>query len=99
MPRDLISDQGTQFIAEGFRRWCRHQGIRHRFGALGKYGSLAVIERSIRTVKTECTQRLILVPFRLAAFEQELAPYFSWYNGQRPHTWLRGATPDEIYCH
>jgi len=96
-PGSLISDQGSQFVAKGFRRWCRRQGIRHRFGALGKYGSLAVIERNIRTIKTECTRRLILVPFRLATFEQEMALYFSCHNRLRPHTWLGGATPDEIY--
>src|SRR6058998_1158619 len=66
-PAHLISDQDTQFIAKGFRRWCRREGIRHRFGALGKYGSLAVIERCIRTAKVECTRRLIVVPYRLAA--------------------------------
>src|SRR5262249_46381605 len=58
-PHHLISDHGKQFIAKGFRRWCRGREIQHRFGALGKYGSLAVIERSIRTVKTECTRRLV----------------------------------------
>ena len=99
MPHDLISDQGAQFIAKGFRRWCRREGIRHRFGALGKYGSLAVIERSIRTIKTECTRRLILVPFRSTALHRELALYFSWYNGHRPHTRLNAATPDEVYHH
>jgi len=98
-PHHLISDQGTQFIAKGFGRWCRQRGIRHRFGAVGKYGSLAVIERSIRTIKTECTRRLVVVPFRLAAFEQELALYISWFNGHRPHTRLRAATPDEVYHH
>src|SRR5262245_54838112 len=35
IPRDLISDQGIQFTARGFRRWCHRHGIRHRFGALG----------------------------------------------------------------
>jgi len=98
-PGSLISDHGTQFIAKVFRRWCRRQGVRHRFGALGKYGSLAVIERCIRTAKVECTRRLIVVPYRLATFEQELALYISWYNGHRPHTWLGGATPNEIYHH
>jgi transposase InsO family protein len=72
-PDHLISDQGTQFIANRLRRWRRRQRIRHRFGALGKYGSLAVIERSIRTVKTECTRRPILVSYCLATFEHELA--------------------------
>jgi hypothetical protein len=71
--------------------------MRHRFGALGKYGSLAVIERGIRTIKSECTRRLCTAPYRLGGFEQELALYFSWYNSLRPHSWLRGATPDEIY--
>jgi putative transposase len=96
-PAHFISDQGTQFTEKGFRRWCRRHGIRHRFGALGKYGSLAVIERAIRSIKSECTRRLSVVPFRLAAFEHELTLYFSWYNGNRPHIWLRGATPDEMY--
>ena len=98
-PGNLISDQGTQFIEKGFRRWCRRNDIQHRFGAVGKYGSLAVIERCIRTAKVECTRRLIMVPYRLAAFELELALYISWYNSYRPHTRLGAATPDEIYHH
>jgi putative transposase len=96
-PQYLISDQGVQFTAAGFRRWCRKREIQHRFGTVGKYGSLAVIERCIRTLKSECTRQLILVPYRLASFRQELALYSSWYNGHRPHTWLGGATPDEAY--
>jgi len=98
-PRHLISDQGVQFTAKGFRRWCRRRRIQHRFGAVGKYGSLAVIERCIRTLKNECTRRLVLVPYRLGTFRRELAVYSSWYNGHRPHTWLGGATPDEIHYH
>src|SRR5262245_45550540 len=31
-PKHLVSDQGTQFFAKGFRRWCRRRGIAHRFG-------------------------------------------------------------------
>jgi len=98
-PAHLISDQGTQFTARGFRRWCRREGIRHRFGALGKYGSLAVIERTIRTLKAECTRPLIVAPYRLVALEQELGLYCAWYNNHRPHTWLGSATPDEAYHH
>ena len=48
-PQHFVSDQGSQFTAREFKRWCRRRGIRQRFGAIGKYGSLAVIERCIRT--------------------------------------------------
>jgi transposase InsO family protein len=61
-PKHLITDQGKQFIADEFRAWCRHRGIQQRFGAIGKYGSLAVVERFIRSMKSECT-RAILIPF------------------------------------
>ena len=50
-----------QFIEKGFRRWCHRHGIQHRFGAAGKYGSLAVVERWIRTAKVECTRGLMVV--------------------------------------
>src|SRR5213593_1587115 len=58
-PQHLVSDQGSQSTAREFKRWCRRRGVRQRFGAIGKYGSLAVIERCIRTIKHECTRRLI----------------------------------------
>jgi transposase InsO family protein len=51
----LITDHGAQFTVEEFGVWCRRRGIRQRFGAIGKYGSLAVIERFIRSMKNEGT--------------------------------------------
>jgi transposase InsO family protein len=95
-PRHLITDRGTQFRDEGFREWCRRRDIRQRFGAVGKYGSIAVIERLIRSVKEECTRRL-LVPYRHDTFRRELALYLDWYNRLRPHDLLEGAIPEEIY--
>ena len=50
VPRHLITDHGSQFTDEGFRRWCRRRGMRQRFGAIGKYGSIAVIERLMDTM-------------------------------------------------
>jgi hypothetical protein len=73
--------------------------LRQRFGAIGQYGSLAVIERCIRTLKDECTRRLMAVPYQLSTFDQDLGLYFAWFNGHRPHTRLGAATPDEIYFH
>jgi transposase InsO family protein len=48
-PHHLITDHGAQFTADEFGVWCRCRGINRRFGAIGKYGSLAVIERFIRS--------------------------------------------------
>ena len=95
-PKYVITDQGQQFVAVAFRRWCRRHGIRQRFGAVGKYGSIAVVERLIRTMKNECTRR-ILVPLRLAAFQRELSIFADWYDNERPQETLRSRTPDEVY--
>ena len=96
-PKYLVTDQGAQFTDDGFRKWCDRRGIRQRFGAVGKYGSIAVVERFIRTIKSECTRRLLLVPYQRTALRRELALYVDWYNGHRPHDTLNTATPDEIY--
>jgi transposase InsO family protein len=95
-PRHLVTDQGSQFTDETFGRWCRRRAIRQRFGAVGKYGSIAIVERMIRTLKNECTRRL-LVPYRRPCFKKELSLYIGWYNTHRPHDALEVRTPDEIY--
>jgi transposase InsO family protein len=95
-PRHLITDHGNPFTADGFRCWCRRRGIRQRFGAVGKYGSISVVERLIRTIKNECTRRLI-VPYDRAALRRELSLFVEWYNGYRPHSRLEARTPDEVY--
>lgn len=95
-PKHLITDHGKQFISAGFGKWCRRRDILQRFGAVGKYGSIAVVERFIRTMKDDCTRRIV-VPCRRDSFRKELLLFIDWYNGDRPHTWLDGRTPDEVY--
>ncbi len=79
-----------------FKRWCRTRSIRPRFGAVGEHGSIAIVERFIRSMKSECTRR-ITVPFRLDAMRHEIACYATWYNEHRPHTGLGGRAPLEVY--
>jgi len=95
-PKYIICDKGPQFWCQGFRAWCRRRGIRPRFGAVGRHGSIAVVERFIRSMKAECTRRL-LIPMRRNAFREELSLYAEWYNEHRPHQALDGRTPNEIY--
>ena len=59
---------------------------RHQQAAIGKYGSLAVIERYIRSLKDECTRLLPIVPLVQAAFGRELDHFVAWYNAERPHS-------------
>jgi len=95
-PKYIICDKGSQFWCEGFRGWCRRRGVRPRFGAVGRHGSIAVVERFIRSMKAECTRRL-LIPMRRRAFRKELCLYAQWYNEHRPHQALDGRTPNETY--
>jgi putative transposase len=96
-PAHLITDHGAQFTAEEFQTWCVRQDIQQRFGAIGKYGSLAVIERFIRSMKNACTRLLPIVPLARAAFGRELDQYAAWYNADRPHARFGARTPHEIY--
>jgi transposase InsO family protein len=50
-PRHLVSDPGSQFTGHGFRQRLEAHGIRQRFGAVGKTGSIGVIDRFFRTLK------------------------------------------------
>lgn len=91
-PKHMITDRGKQFDCEEFRDWARRKNIRLRYGAVGKCGSIAIIERFIRSMKSECCRR-ILLPLRMDEMREELRCYATWYNTNRPHQSLRGRTP------
>ena len=95
-PRYVVTDRGVQFESRSFRRECERHGIRQRFGAVGRPGSIALVERFIRSLKDECTRRLVL-PMRRRDLRRELALYAHWYNAHRPHQGLGGRTPDEVF--
>ena len=95
-PDHLICDKGSVFWCADFKRWCTRESIRPRYGAVGKHGSIAVVERFIRTMKDEVTHR-IAVSQRRIVFHKELKTYLTWYNEHRPHTTLTGKTPNEVY--
>jgi putative transposase len=95
-PKYIITDKGGQFSCPGFKKWCQRCGIRPRFGAVGRYGSIAVVERFIKTFKDEGLRR-IRVPLRKQNLRCELEAFLLWYNEARPHTTLGGKTPHEAY--
>jgi transposase InsO family protein len=93
-PKHLIVDQGAEFKCEHFEHvWCRAKDILPRFGAVGKHGSIAVVERFHRTLKE--LLRLTTIPEDQTKFERELGVIIDWYNEHRPHETLDGKTPNE----
>ncbi len=62
-----------------------------------RYGSIALLERFMLTLKAEGLRRLVLIPLNQRAMLEEVTVFLDWYNEARPHQVLAGATPNELY--
>ena len=51
-PNHFVNDQGPQFTSTEFKAKLATLGVKQRFGAVGKSGSIAIIERFWRTMST-----------------------------------------------
>lgn len=114
-PKYFISDKGMQFYPpksskkpeeHPYRKFLKSQGIKPRYGAIGKYGSIAIMERFMKTFKKECTRRII-VPMNISQMREEIVLFAEWYNEYRPHSAfmkkqnkcevMGPRTPQEVY--
>jgi transposase InsO family protein len=95
-PRHFVSDHDRAITAIRFRRFLKRQGIRQRFGAVGKTGSIALIERLWRTLKGVLALKLFK-PLHLADAKRGVELGLVHYAFFRPHAGLGGATPAEVY--
>lgn len=97
-PTWLVSDQDPAIRNKLVNRLLRRHGIRRRYGAVGKKGSIGVIERLWRSMKHEYVRHLFL--YRpMGALESRLRRWCRWHNAERPHQGLGQQTPDDIYRH
>jgi len=92
----LVTDQGPQFTAEDFRQAVMTRGTRQRFGAVGRTGSIAIIERLFRTLKDALRQPL-RPDVTLEDHRRRIDATLLWYSWHRPHMAIGGATPAEVY--
>jgi transposase InsO family protein len=95
-PAHFVSDRGVCFTGSVFCLALEHLGVKQRFGAIGKKGSIALIERLWRTLKDTLGLRLL----RPSAAEDLAATVelgLVHYAHFRPHQALGGATPAEVY--
>jgi len=95
-PQHFVSDHDRAFTAIRFRKFLRRHGIRQRFGAVGRSGSIALIERLWRTLKTALPVKLF-PPLVLEEAQRRVELGLVHYAFFRAHQGLRGATPPEIY--
>jgi putative transposase len=96
LPRWVVSDKGTQFTSRAFSRALRRRGIRRRFGAVARSGSIALIERFWGSCKRE-SARVLFLYRPLRRIERDIQAYAHWFNTARPHQGLGNLTPDEVY--
>jgi hypothetical protein len=71
-------------------------GIRQRFGAIGQYGSIAIVERLWRTAKQLLGVRRWSLVHR-SDMQERLDAALTYYAYLKPHQGLGGAVPAEIY--
>jgi transposase InsO family protein len=93
-PRLFVSDRGSQFTAGMFRRALGT--IPHRFGAVGRSGSIALIERFWKTLKKDLHLPFFR-PLTPSDLEERLGYAILHYTFHRPHRALGGATPAEAF--
>jgi len=95
-PKHIISDQGGVLIGNVFAELMDTYEILHRFGAIGKHGSIAVTERVNKTLKYEWLKQIAII--KGIDHLAELCKEFEiWYNSWRPHMTLDGIRPDDVY--
>jgi putative transposase len=93
-PRFLITDHGTQF-RNHFHAATRPMRIRHVKGRVRTPYLNGKVERSFMTLRL--WWRAILPGWTRSGLQRRLDDYRRWYNHHRPHSALRGLTPQEAW--
>jgi putative transposase len=94
-PEIFNTDQGSQFTSPRFVDVLKGAGVRVSMDGRGRWMDNVFIERLWRSLKYECVY--------INAFETGselragLTRWIDYYNTDRPHSALAGATPDEVY--
>jgi transposase InsO family protein len=95
-PRWLVSDQDPVLRSGLVQRLLTRRGILRRYGAVGKSGSISLIERFWRSLKEEYVRHLLLYR-STTTVDGRLERYRIWFNQERPHQGQRQRTPDDVY--
>ena len=92
----FVTDKGACFTAETFQAAVSRHGMKARFGAVGRHGSIALIERLWLGLKDLLHLRLDRCLVR-DDLESRIGLGLFYYSVLKPHQGLGGATPAEVY--
>ena len=94
-PAIFNTDQGSQFTSQPFVDTLLAAGIAISMDGKGRWMDNVFIERLWRSLKYEC---IYIHAFETGSdMRTGLHKWISYYNGDRPHSSLAGATPTEAY--
>ena len=95
-PRWLVSDQDPVLRGGRVQRFLTRRGILRRYGAVGKSGSIGLIEWFWRSMKEEYVRPLLLYR-STTTIDGRLDRYRTWFNQERPHQGQRQRIPYDVY--
>ena len=95
VPEIVNTDQGSQFTSQAFTGLLKQHGIRISMDGKGAWRDNVFIERLWRSVKYE---EVYLHAYDTVSDSRAgIGRYFNLYNRRRPHSSLKGKTPDQVY--
>jgi putative transposase len=94
-PDIVNTDQGSQFTSQAFTGLLKKHGIHISMDGKGSWRDNVFIERLWRSVKYE---EVYLHAYDTVSDSRAgIGRYFNLYNRRRPHSSLKGKTPDQVY--
>jgi putative transposase len=94
-PEIFNTDQGVQYTGQAFTGVLKDKGVRISMDGKGRAMDNIMIERLWRSVKYE---EIYLKDYEsVSELITALRVYFDFYNHERPHQGLGGATPAQVY--
>jgi putative transposase len=93
-PKTIVSDNGTELTSMAILQWTQERAVDWHYIAPGKPTQNAFVESFNGRLRDECLNEILFTSVRHARIE--LAIWKQDYNHVRPHSSLKGQTPDEV---
>lgn len=93
-PGRILSDNGTEFTSTAVLKWCQEKGVRWDYIQPGKPYQNGYIESFNGKLRDECLNENLFTSLQEA--KRLVEAWREEYNERRPHSSLKGKTPNEV---